>query len=81
MTIPPMRLPSMRLRRRRVRFIPQMEVTECGAASLGMVLAFHGHHAPLAELRQACGVSRSGADALAIVRAARTYGLEAQGLR
>ena len=81
MTIPAMRLPSMRLRRRRVRFIPQMEVTECGAASLGMVLAFHGHHAPLAELRQACGVSRSGADALAIVRAARKYGFEAQGLR
>jgi ABC-type bacteriocin/lantibiotic exporter with double-glycine peptidase domain len=79
--MPALRLPSLRLRRRRVRFIPQVEVTECGAASLGMVLAFHGHHAPLAELRQACGVSRSGADALAIARAARKYGLEAQGLR
>lgn len=74
-----MRLPP--LRRRRVRFIPQIEVTECGAASLCMVLAFHGHHAPLAELRQACGISRNGADALAIARAARTYGLEAQGLK
>jgi len=71
----------MALFRRRVRFVPQIEVTECGAASLTMVLAYHGHHAPLSELRQACGVSRSGADALSIVRAARRYGLEAQGVR
>jgi ATP-binding cassette, subfamily B, bacterial len=71
----------MTLRRRRVRFVPQIEVTECGAASLAMVLAFHGHHAPLSELRLACGISRSGADALAIARAARGYGLAAQGVR
>jgi NHLM bacteriocin system ABC transporter peptidase/ATP-binding protein len=77
-----MKTPRLRLARcRRVRFIPQMEETECGAASLGMVLAFHGHHAPLSELRQASGVSRSGADARAIARTARKYGLEAQGLR
>ncbi len=67
--------------RRRVPFIPQIEVTECGAACLAMVLAYHGHHAPLSALRQACGVSRSGADALALVRAARRYGLAADGLK
>ncbi|HTT72496.1 MAG TPA: ATP-binding cassette domain-containing protein [Anaeromyxobacteraceae bacterium] len=66
---------------RRVRFVPQIETTECGAACLTMILAWHGHHAPLAEVRQACGVSRNGADALALVRAARGYGLEAQGVR
>jgi ATP-binding cassette subfamily B protein len=71
----------LRLRRRRVRFVPQIEMTECGAASLAMVLAYHGHHAPLSELRQACGVSRSGADALSIVRAARAYGLTPSGVR
>ena len=32
---------------KRVTYIPQMEVTECGAASLAMVLAYHGHHASL----------------------------------
>jgi ATP-binding cassette, subfamily B, bacterial len=69
------------LLRRRVRFIPQIETTECGAASLGMILAYHGHHAPLSELRLACGVSRGGADALALARAARAYGLVAQGVR
>ena len=67
--------------RRRVRFVPQIEMTECGAASLSMILAYHGHHAPLSEVRMACGISRSGADALAIARAARGYGLAAQGVR
>jgi ABC-type bacteriocin/lantibiotic exporter with double-glycine peptidase domain len=61
--------------------VPQIETTECGAASLSMVLAYHGHHAPLSEVRQACGITRSGADALSIVRAARAYGLTAQGMR
>ncbi|HVP65976.1 MAG TPA: peptidase domain-containing ABC transporter [Anaeromyxobacteraceae bacterium] len=67
--------------RRRVRYIPQIETTECGAACLAMVLAYHGHNAPLPEVRQRCGVSRSGADALAIARAARRYGLEADGVK
>jgi ATP-binding cassette subfamily B protein len=66
--------------RRRVPFIPQMEMSECGAASLAMMLAYHGHHAPLPEVRQACGVSRDGASALGILRAARSYGLEAEGV-
>lgn len=67
--------------RRRVDFIAQMEATECGAAGLAMILAYHGHHAPLPEVRQACGVSRDGASALAIIRAAGSYGLEARGVR
>jgi len=67
--------------RRRVDFLAQMEATECGAAALAMVLAYHGHHAPLAEVRQACGISRDGASALAILKAARGYGLAAEGVR
>ncbi|BDU74938.1 NHLP family bacteriocin export ABC transporter peptidase/permease/ATPase [Mesoterricola silvestris] len=67
--------------RKRVDFIAQMEATECGAAALAMVLAHHGHHAPLAEVRQACGISRDGASALALVKAAHAFGLEAEGVR
>ena len=77
-----MRLPSLSGRRQvRTPLMLQQEETECGAVSLGIVLAHFGRWVSLEELRNACAVNRDGCDAADIARAARGYGLEIQGWR
>ena len=80
-----MKLPSpprlWRHRRVHTPLMLQQEETECGAVSLGIMLAFFGRWVPMEELREACAVNRDGCDARDIARAARRYGLEPQGWR
>ena len=64
-----------------VPVIMQMEALECGAACLAMVLAYYGKWIPLEQVRADCGVSRDGANAGNVLRAARSYGLSAKGYR
>ncbi|MDR0886991.1 MAG: NHLP family bacteriocin export ABC transporter peptidase/permease/ATPase, partial [Clostridiales Family XIII bacterium] len=59
----------------------QMEATECGAASLGMILGYYGRHESLEKLRIETGVSRDGCNAKNIMRAGRKYGLAVKGYR
>ena len=65
----------------RVPVVIQQEALECGAASLTMVMAYYNKWLPPEQVRMDCGVSRDGANAKNILRAARSYGMTAKGFR
>lgn len=59
----------------------QMEMVECGAASLDMILAYYGKLIPLEQMRVECGVSRDGVKASNIIRAGERLGLISKAYR
>ena len=67
--------------RARVPVIMQLEALECGAAALAMIMAYYDKWVPLEQVRHDCGVSRDGSNARNMLKAARNYGFDAQGIR
>ncbi len=59
----------------------QSQTTECGLAALSMMLAFHGRHVPMRELRTASNLSRDGTNARTLLALAAQYGLTGAGNR
>jgi HlyB family type I secretion system ABC transporter len=66
------------VRRRTTPVVLQLSASECGAACLAMILGHFGRPTRVAECRDRCGVGRDGLTALAIVQAARSFGLRAR---
>lgn len=59
----------------------QMEIVECGAACLTMILSYYGKIIPLERMRLECGVSRDGVRASNIVLAGERLGLISKAYR
>jgi ATP-binding cassette subfamily B protein len=73
--------PISRHTRRRVPYVPQMEFADCGAACLAMVLRYFGKPLSLATVRDAIGPGRDGIKASTIAKSARSFGLDAWGVK
>ena len=70
-----------RWRARRLRGVRQHDVTDCGAACLAAIAAYHGVRVPIARVRQFAGTDRDGTTLLGLIDAAARLGLVAKGVR
>lgn len=66
---------------RRVPFMPQLELADCGPACVGMVLGFHGRRVGLEEIRRRCATGRDGISAATLARCAESYGMKVRGIK
>jgi|GEM_PF-831918 len=60
----------------KVRYIEQMENSECGLTCLAMILSYYRHHEGLSEMRERFHVNNSGMSFKNIIEVAAEYHLE-----
>lgn len=68
------------IRQRRIPVVQQMEISDCGAACLAMILQYHGKFVRLHEVRRVAGAGRDGVDALRLLHAGAWFGLIGHGI-
>ena len=67
--------------KRRIPVLRQLTATECGVTCLRMALAYFGRQVSLDEIRTVVGAARDGASAMALLTAARRFGLRGRAVR
>lgn len=61
--------------------IKQRDITDCGAACLASVAAFHNLKLPVSRIRQLASTDKKGTNVLGMIEAATKLGLDAKGVR
>lgn len=61
--------------------IKQHDITDCGAASLASVCAYHGLQYPVARIRQYAFTDQKGTNVLGLIEAAQKLGFSAKGVK
>jgi ATP-binding cassette, subfamily C, bacteriocin exporter len=61
--------------------IKQRDITDCGAACLASVAAYHKLYIPVSRIRQWAGTDKKGTNAWGIIKAAGKMGMHAKGVR
>jgi ABC-type bacteriocin/lantibiotic exporter with double-glycine peptidase domain len=67
------------MKRNRTHAVLQMEVAECGAAVLAIMLEYYGSNVNLEKIREQLGCSSNGTSAFELVELAKQYKLQAYG--
>ncbi|MDO4702407.1 peptidase domain-containing ABC transporter [Tannerella sp.] len=61
--------------------VKQHDITDCGAACLASICAYHGLRFPVSRIRQYAFTDKKGTNVLGITQAAHKLGLSAKGVR
>ena len=61
--------------------VRQRDITDCGAAALASIAAYHKVKMPVARIRQYASTDKKGTNILGLIEAASKLGFEAKGVR
>jgi len=61
--------------------VKQRDISDCGAACLASVAAYHHLQLPVARIRQYAGTDRKGTNVLGVIEAAQKLGFQAKGVK
>jgi ATP-binding cassette subfamily B protein len=61
--------------------VRQRDITDCGAAALASVAAYHRLKVPVSRIRQFSSTDKKGTNLLGLIEAASRLGFEAKGVR
>ena len=71
----------MKIKHKRVKFIHQLESTDCGPACISMVANFHNKNIDSSEIKDLCSITRMGVSVQDIINGSKKIGFDSTGLK